>query len=80
MNNIKRVSNLVSTILSTVEFLESTWSWQNKALSIFSMLVSVGIIAGYNYYYASRRGILKFHYLKSHQFLWFHFENFWDFC
>lgn len=40
MDNIKRVSNLVRTILSTAEFIESTWSWKNKALSFFSLLVS----------------------------------------
>lgn len=39
MDNIKRVSNLARTILSTVEFIESTFSWQNKALSLFCLLV-----------------------------------------
>lgn len=41
MDNIKRVSNLTSTVLSTAEFVESTWSWQNKTLSAISFLVSI---------------------------------------
>lgn len=39
MDNIKRVSNLTSTVLSTAEFVESTWSWQNKTLSAISFLI-----------------------------------------
>lgn len=41
MNNIKRVSNLVRTVLSIVEFIETTWSWENKPLSMIAFLVSI---------------------------------------
>lgn len=39
MDNIKRVSNLVRTVLATVEFINSTWSWENKPLSATAFVV-----------------------------------------
>ena len=40
LDNVKRVTNIFHTIISTVEFVKSTWSWENKVISAVSFLVS----------------------------------------
>ena len=40
VNNVKRVAELVSTIMATWETIKGFWTWKNKAQSLFAFCVS----------------------------------------